>query len=246
MAEQGVRVQVEHARGGDDLVLIAQDEGIDFQKPRIALSEKRVAGLERHRRAVEALAVHAHRAQKRDAPLLAQAVQDIDFETLEGFGVIFQERLDLHAALGAEHDERPARCAVESDREIPLLRNRDSFLHQQAFDGKMVHDAPQEFPGRFFRRIRRIRSENRPRLAALSGGHQGLHHHGAAYGAHGFCRFPRRSYRASLGDAHARIAQKRFGPVLEHAGHGYLTENGRSAFTGWPRGGRANPCRRAP
>ena len=206
MAKQGVRVQIQHARGGYDFLRIGQNKRIHLQNPRLGAAEKRVTGLKSEGRPVEGLPVHAAGAEKRNTPLLAQAVQDIDFHPLERFGVFLQKRFNLHAALGAEHDERPARRAVEGDRKIPLLHDPDLLLDQQTFHGKMMHHPAQKFGGRSFRLIGRIRREDGARLAAFSHGRQRLHHDGAADCARRFRRFCGRMRRAATRDAHARIA----------------------------------------
>ena len=103
-----------------------------------------------------------------------EADERLHVELGERLGALGGDLLDIHAALGREHEERLLLAAVERDREVVLLRDVRGLL-----DPELPHDVAADVEAQDLARprvglVRCLRELDPARLAAPAGQHLGL------------------------------------------------------------------------
>ncbi len=120
VAEQRVVVERDLGVERRDRALGRDDQRVDLDEHRLLADERLVElGDERADRPHE---VRVHAAVERQAPALValEAEQRIDVQRRDRLGVLVGDGLDVHPALGGEHDERLLLGPVEDDRGVVL------------------------------------------------------------------------------------------------------------------------------
>jgi len=109
------------------------DQRVDLAEHRLLGDEAAVELLDE----LEHLTLFAGVVDRRfvdEPPALVRLVPDerLDMEPRERVGILRSHVLDLHAALARQHQQRPARAAVERNGEVVLLLDLGGALDQEA------------------------------------------------------------------------------------------------------------------
>ena len=145
LAVVGVVVDGELRVGGQHAAILRQHQRVDLHHRRVGLEERLREVADERRGAVQVLAAEADRERQLTALVRLEAACRVDACLVDRAGVGCRDLFDVHAALGAGDDHRPAGRVVDGDGEVDLLVDVDRFLdkdgvHRQALRARLVGD----------------------------------------------------------------------------------------------------------
>src|SRR4051794_34373889 len=144
MAERRVVVERDLRVERAQLALGRDDQGVDLDEHGVLGRERLVElGDHRPRRADEVLG-DARVERQAPAVEVLEAEQGVDMQRRDGLRVFLRDRLDVHAALRRQHDERRLRGAVEDDGAVPLVLDLRGLLDPDLVDRQAADVHPED------------------------------------------------------------------------------------------------------
>jgi hypothetical protein len=161
------------------------------------------------------------------------AEDGVDGLAMDRFRVLVRHFLDVHASLRGGHDHRHAELPIESDAEVELLVDVESFFdedltHDPALGAGLVRDQghAEHLPGQLGRLVGIFGEFDAAAFAAAAGVDLRLHHHAAAQLLRGLARLVRRFDNDSAWCRHAVAAKDLLRLIFMdfHGGARFITE----------------------
>ena len=178
MAVQGIVVDRELRVEGAHFALRRHDQRVDLAEHRVALHEDPVELLDDRGDLLLLARIVDPRGKKESTGVEGlEADERLDVEAGESIGALLCDLLDVHAALGGQHEERLLLAPVERDREVVLLGDLGRPLDPELLDDVPSDVETKDLLGRLTGFERLLRKLDPAGLSPPTGEHLGLDDH---------------------------------------------------------------------